>query len=754
MRRLLLAPVLALTQMGGAFADEIEAPGPTPADSDRGLSEVVVTARKREEPLQQTPVAVTAISGGALTERSVLTFRDLAMQTPSFRITQFNNSAVSSTVSLRGLVYTDIRLNADPAVGVYVDGVYIPRTAGVDASNLFDIGRVEVLKGPQGTLFGRNTTGGAVNIVTNDPSNEFGGLVRLRGGSYQSYGVSAVLNTPITDGLAARFVVDHSDTGGYGTNFFNGDKYGKRQSTSGRIALKWEANDTTSLTLRGDVTSADANSLAWHTVRINPGSLANREIAAETGLAQPAALALYNSYQTGDPQNSTADLTSGDHFTAEGISLTYLMDVLGAHLKVVSAYRDFDRKTITDFDASPFHILAYDPYETKDQQISHELQLTGDAFNRSLNWITGAYYGDESGWEGGNQYSVSALSGGTPSITYGRLESKTWGIFLQANYHITDKWSVTAGGRYTDDSRDLISGNRTATSCTALGVTIASLAGAPCLRNLPNFETHAVSYTFSTDYRITDDIFGYLKTSKGYRDGGQALTGGSAVSPAAATASYQPFQPEYVKDYEIGLKSEWLEHRLRANIDYYHSDYTDIQRSASILVPGTNTNVAVIQNVAAAKIQGVELELTARPLPPLTLSSTLSVIHPVYTNYTVGGVDLRNTPFQMVSNLTYSFSAAYTVPLPVGDFRTQLDYQHDNAFVTSGFLGRRPAVEMLNGRVGMHFEKSGLDVDAFGRNLLNQVYPAYETDVSATLGFVAAIAAPPREWGIEVSKKF
>ena len=743
-----LTTILSLGCFGATtYAQET----PEPAGA---LEQIVVTARKREESVQETPVAVTAVSGAELENRSAMNFKDLAMQTPSLRITQSNNSANSATISMRGLVYTDIRLNADPAVGVYLDGVYLPRSVGINAGNLVDIQSVQVSKGPQGTLFGRNTTGGAIDISTKQPDHEFGGMVKVRAGTYDDYGAAGVVNLPITDTLAARIVADHSEHGGFGTNFYNGDKFGKRDSTSARAAIKWEPTDAISLIVRADYTEADATSLAWNAVLMVPNSGANREVAAATGLSLPAALNYYLGLMSHDPQDGYSDITSREKFNTQGVSATLQAELpLGMTLKSVTAYRDFTRVTHTDFDASPFQIQAYDPYQMHDHQLTQELQLLGTAFDDRLQWITGGFYGDEKGWEGGDQYNNILTTATWPSTTFGRLESETVGVFLQGTYKITDRFSGTAGVRYTEDKRDLTSANRTRTVCTTLGVTIASLGNEPCVRTLPTLKTDATSYVASLDYRFTDDLFGYVKTSKGYRSGGQALTGGSAASPVAATASYRPFQPEFVKDYEIGLKSEWLDHRLRANLAYYHSKYDDIQRTRSATVPGTSTVVSVVENVAAAEIDGVELEVLALPIRSLEVNATAAYIDPKYTDYTVNGVDLRSTPFYMVTKLTYSLSLAHTAELSFGDLRSQVDFQHDDAFTTSGLLGKRPSVDMLNARIGLHLNSSDLDIALYGRNLTDRVYPAYQTDISSA-GFVPSIAAPPREGGIEIKKSF
>ena len=743
MKNGLVGVTLLASMASPAWAQDSSAQG-------EGLQDIVVTARKKSERLQDVPVAVSVATGQDLINRSVQSFRDLQAQTPSLKMVQASNSPSSLFLAIRGQTNADIRLNADLAVGFYVDGVYSPRAIGIEGSDLDDIDRVEILKGPQGTLFGRNTTGGAITIYTKAPVDHWEGGARLGIANFGVMKGSAYLNAPLGDTLAARIAVSTSQRDGYGNDRVSGESYGNRDVSNGRLALAWRPNDALTVTLRGNYGRAISSAQAWKPVSMIAGSTANRAVAAETGLSQTAARDLYLSYSGGDRNTGVRDNPFGERVTYGGVSGTIDWDLGGVTLKSITAWQKFHRFTKSDLDGSPFALFQYTGIVTEDRQFSQELQLSGSLFDGKVSWITGGYYSDEKGFEDGSQITTRAISATWPSITYGATRNRTWGVFAQGDWEIVDSLSFTGGVRYTEDKRELTSRNRTRTTCTALGVPLAGVGN--CEYVVPSVNYDAISYTAGLDYKVRQGLLLYVKTSRGYRSGGLPLTGGSTVSPAAAALTYTPFRPESVTDYEAGLKADWFGQRLRTNIALFHSNYKDVQRSVSQFFPGIG-NLALTQNAANGKIDGVETEITAVPVRELELRATGAWTKARFKDYVVNGVDLSSTPFVFTPKWSYSLSGAYTAPLDFGSLRAQIDYTWDSRMATSGRNGFRRSLGLLSARLALNVEEAGLNVAVFGRNLTNERYNAYAIDQSS-LGIVVAMEGEPRTYGLELSKSF
>jgi len=717
------------------------------------IEEIVVQARRRSETAQSVPVAITAISGDDLVNRSVVTVKDIQAQTPSLQVMPASNSPTSVFLSIRAQTNADIRLNQDLAVGVYVDGVYLPRAIGLDASDLFDVERVEVLKGPQGTLFGRNTTGGAINIFTKTARQEAEGLARLRVGNFGTLNATGMINLPLSDTLAIRIAAVENTRDGFARNSV-GDRrrLGSRDDQSLRGSLLWEPTDALSVTLRGYYGHSASTGPAFKPVDMIAGSTANRVVAAETGLSLPDARALYLSYVGGDKQVAAFNQPFDERVRNYGGSATVEWEVADSvEIKSITAYQGFKRFTRSDLDASPFSIIGYDFYRTKDHQFSQELQIGGTSFDDALTWVGGGYYSDERGWEGGDQRTTPAISANSPATTYGRIRNRNWGVFAQVSYRIVEGLNATAGLRYSKDIRDLFSANHNPTICTALGVPLTGLSG-PCGRQLPTATFDGVSYTASLDYSVTRGVMLYARTGRGFRSGGLPLTGGSTASAAAATLSFAPFQPEEVTDYEVGVKADLFDRHARVNLAYYHSDYSNIQRSISQFFPGLGT-IAQVQNAATGKIDGVEAEVTITPLSGLELRASGAYTDARFTDYVVNGVDLSATPIVFAPKWSYSLSGAYTADMSFGSVRAQLDYGWNDKLTTSGTRGVRNPLGLLNGRLSASLESAGLDIAVYGRNLTNEHYNAYSIDQSS-LGIVVALQGEPRSYGIEITKHF
>lgn len=751
--------------------------------SDVGLQDILVTARKRSERAQDTPISLTVLSGESLTNRSVTQFTELQRQTPSLHMTQSSISGSAVDISMRGQALIGIRLNIDPAVGVYVDGVYYPRTPGLSAAAVADIDRVEVLAGPQGTLYGKNTTGGALVIYTKAPTTErFEGNLSAMYGSYGERNVTAVINAPVTSNLAVRLVGNISGRDGYGRNLVLDQATGRFDSYYFRGAALYKPTNNLSITLRGDyvrtkmfresskglleldpltpgVGLGGPRATVEAALEINSLSLAAFQalpLARQSTLLQQADAKL-RTFSAGDPDDSSQESPGYEDVKVWGYSATIDYALSNQiSLKSITAYRAFDRHSTIDQDGTPYGIIETTYSHARDHQFSEELQLAGSFFENRLKSLVGVFYSKESGFENINSTSLIIQAGANPTAFQNAdVGNSSLGIFTQHTLSITDKLSLTAGVRYTSDRRDLTAYTHNSTICTALGVTLASIGGvANCVRPM-SASFSKVSYTAGLEYRPVKDVMLYAKTSRGYRAGGlQENAGGNTV--AIANTANTPFRPETINDIEVGIKSEFFDRRVRLNLAFYRSRVTDAQRSIGLLVPGTTTVANSYQNAASVKIDGIEFDLAARPVPGLELG-----VNGAYTNARFGsyitptGQDFTNIDVLMTPKWQYGLSAAYTADVGFGQWRNAVDFSWTGRQLTGEPAAYSPSHGILNARTGITFREHGLSLALFIKNITDKRYLVYPQDVRSSLGFIwSGPYNPPRTFGGEVKVSF
>jgi len=740
-------------------------------DTGGTLEEVVVTARKRAENLQNIPVAVTAVSSEAIKAQSIESIREVANQTPSLLINQGSSGRASLVVTIRGQTNSDLLLTVDPAVGIYIDGVSMAKTITSELANLLDVERVEVLKGPQGTLYGRNTTGGSVNIFTKLPGADPIGQVSLRAGSYNRRGGSLIFNMPIKgDDIALRIAGSYDKRDGWGRNFTQKQKVGGDLDGGAlRATLRVRPSDTVEFLLRGDYTKSTTTSIPHKGRGLVPGSaaavligqaigLTAAQAATPAGRAQAAA-AYANSVPSGKFYDTNTDFPSFDHSYSWGTSGTLTVDLpADMQFKSISAYRASNRATFYDLDGSPFAILHTNGY-THQEILSQELQLTGDLFDNRLNWIVGSYYSREFGIDGTQSINFGATA--TRNFNEGHVRNKSIAGFGQATFKVTDQLSLTGGLRYTEEDKRLITLNRNLTG--ACNVPVQLRLGGRCIGILDG-TWDAWNYTASIDYKPVDGVLVYAKTGTGFRSGGHNLRGSLDIT------TFQSFNPEHVKDYELGLKADWFDHRVRTNLAVYRTNYKDIQRV--VIVPSVSApSATVVQNAARGVIKGAEAEVTVNPIDHLTLKGTAGLTDPKYKDYRDGfGKDLSGQPFVFIPKKTFSVSANYVIPMDWGQMSAQVDWNYKGKIYYNGdsqFSGNENGVNglpdyryqsgfgLLNSRVAFKFDDAETEVALFAKNITNKHYIAFDLDITNTaLGFVTYVPGEPRTWGVEVTKTF
>lgn len=776
-----------------------------------GLEEIIVQARKVNENLQNVPVAVTAFTGEQLEAQNVQRVQDFANFTPGLAIREGQSSRSALTITLRGQVQTDILATLDPSVGTYVDGVYWSRAYGLNA-DLLDVQSVQVLKGPQGTLFGRNTTGGAMLINSNNPDmNEFGGRASFTYGRFDEMTATGVINIPIVnDRIALRVAGQRATRDGYtlnasipgsamtgntvvrrnyvgspaGTHLDNRDRWNFRGK------LQVNPTDNLSLLFSAEYFDMEERAPGRQLRLLLPGYTASNSTYSISGTgalfigltngappatATAAGLALIAPQIAGfanDPGTTQNNETPYSAARTHTYGFTAALDTEFGEIKFISGIRRVSSFAGIDLEGSSYAIHFTEAQQKLKQQ-SAELQITGKAFNDAVDFAAGAFVFHESGFDQSISVTVPALNPAT-SHFYGMIDNDSIGLYGQATWHITDALSFTGGLRYSVDDKRLEtrSNNYLRTS----GLTICSIIpGAPfnaggevvgpaqCgVRRSDAF--HGISYTAGLDYQINDDVLVYIKTAKGFRSGGQNLR-------APNTAAFIPFKPETAYSYEVGLKSEFFDNRVRLNVAAYQSDVKDIQRTTLIAtapippstVPGTAT---ILGNAGKARFRGMEVELQAVLFDGFTVSASGALVDPKYIRFSDLSGDRSFERFTGVAKEQFAVSADYATDIGTSNrLKLHVDYswRGDVATAEYNFVGNpnnaaiieattAKALGMLGARASVEFGDN-LELAVFGRNITNQ-RDYVQNLLVAPLGYITGIRNEPATYGVTASVKF
>jgi iron complex outermembrane recepter protein len=750
LRRALLAAT-ALTL--GALAA-----GPALAQDDgAAIEEVVVTARKVAENLQDVPVAVTVLSGTQLEAKNAVRLSDFALFTPGFKVMPPPTNITGFFLSSRGQVQGDTLATLDPSVGTYVDELNWARSYGLNA-NLLDVASVQMVKGPQGTLFGRNTTGGALLLTTNDPNLDgFSGKASASYGRFNEREGELIVNLPITDRIAVRGAIRNTDRDGwaYGirqinpatglpSNAFlsNGviqkqGKYNDRHELTGRLKGLVQFSDSTELLLSGE----------WYNFHATPGRQMFYKVALNTAgdaVATTTPQALYAAYEASHPNAvgydahscdfvSAAPANCGDNivekqsnyvrahtetYTAKLTSETPL-----GQFKLIGGYRNVFQSSYVDLDGTSAVIHSSQQGEDL-TEYSVEGQLAGKALSDKLDYVVGATWFKEDGLDTGYSFSnigIGGIFGNRPTGNLPRnkafIHNKSWGAYTQATYHLTDALGVTGGVRYSHDEKGIdlrgsFAGlNGASTTCAITGIGSAATPANDC-SYVRSDKFHAVSWTIGADYKVTDDILVYAKASRGYRGGGQNLR-------ALALSQAVPFGPEYVNEEEVGFKADMMDRRLRLNVAAFYDKVSDAQRTAIVatVINGVPVNNTLISNAAKVKNVGFEAELTARPTRDLTFGASAGYVDPKYVRFIdAAGVDVRNQRITLVPKWTYALSAQYSHPISDAvSFSANLDYSWTDEYNADRCVPTGPIACWTLTAVDMN----GLTAAQIGQNIVD-----------------------------------
>jgi iron complex outermembrane receptor protein len=724
------------------------------------LEEIIVTAQRREENLQKVPVAVSALGSKMLEELDVRTIRDVSSVVPNLWMETNTGLSSGARASLRGIGEDESFFTSDTPVGVYVDDVYIPRQNGA-LFDLNEVERIEVLRGPQGTLYGRNTSAGAIKIVTRKPGDRLQAHGELTVGDYDRIDMRAGLSGPLGERLAGQVAVLSRQRDGYDRNLVNGARVNDQDVTAGRVALLYKPTDTLDLLLAYDKLRE----------RSTPGYAVGLSLRGPDGLGEFDE----RDQVDGDTDVHTllSDLTDPiNDIDQQGVSLTATWDIGGVTLKSITAWRELSNTLLLDADGQDtcFGLPAPCLHVYQDQrqdQFSQELQLQGKAFDERLSYIVGAYYFEESNAQrteniilaqfGENQYSDSTLD--TDSIA----------LFASATYALTDRANVTAGVRWTRDSKDFSNAvfepnGAPAQVCAdpqtrevfGTGACVGAPAGAITdqLARQISKSWSAVTPRLAFDYQLTPSVMAYASASEGFKSG-------SFDGREVGTTLYrlQPIAPETVYTYEVGAKSEWFDRRLRANVAVFLNDFQDLQGTGTDQATGALTRFSV----GDVETKGLELEITAEPVTNLTVLASLGLLDTKFTKINFDqmadcgpvGTGTRDLELKFAPKVASFVALNYRIPLPVGAIAVGGDWTHKSSFYHSScnpLPSREDGYHLFNAQIGYESEDGRWSVTGQIRNLSDEEYVIGQFFVPG-LGFNSAYFNPPRTWALTVRYK-
>ncbi len=720
-----------------ASANAQTAPAEDDAEASSGVEEIIVTAQKRNESLQDVPISIVAFNGETLTKRGVTNTNDLPLAVPGFQIA---GSAQNNLYFIRGIGSQQVGTGTFAAVSTFVDGVYAPFTSSA-LRGLSNIASIEVDKGPQGTLFGRNSTGGVVQINTKDPTQELSGDFSATYGNYDHYAVTGYLAGGLGKNVAAdiSFIAD-DQSDGYGRNITTGDDVFKRRIFAVRSKMLIDASDRTTIRLIGE----------YSTVKSDFGAI----ISIPTGLNE-----LFN-LVTGGPLlipgrfNVAGDTPNGYKVDNWGGSIKVASDFDWGEFSSITSYTGLKTHTDVDFDGTP-QTFAPTATDSRERVFTQEFQLSSPTDSK-LVWTVGAFFLKQRGFTDPFTFGspISTIVFGAPPGTDYLLFAKTGTTsiagYAQATATIFPDTRLTLGARYTHDKRTIDG------FATAGGVVRPTTVGKDSATfEKPTFRV-ALDHDFSKNFKV------YASWNRGFQSGTYNSNSARGYDPAVNPV----LKPENIDAYEIGFKSELFDRKLRFNMAAFVYDYTNLQQQTY------DNNVLVSLNAGAARTKGIDFELLYQPSNTFSMGVSGAYLDAVYTDYAnapgfftvrtpAGGLAYVAVPIPNAKGNRLAFSPeftatafiSHTLETSIGKFDTNASVSTNSGYFAEPSNGyKEPSFYVINVRETWS-PNDNFSISAFVKNLNDRTY--YQGLITALpTGVTGNTPGAPREYGVSVRYKF
>jgi len=723
------------------------------------LEEIVVTATKRATNLQDTPVTVNAFDSSTIQEAGINNASDLANSTPSLSVNT-NTSPFTARLTIRGIGTAQTDPALEPSVGMFIDGVYAGRS-GLGMSDLTDIERIEVLQGPQGTLYGKNTNAGAISITTKAPNLEsYEGYVETTIGDYDLKKLTVAASGPITDTLGFRLSGNVNQQDGYLENETgNNDNGADDWNMIGKIL--WQPTDELSVQLNLSHIERDTDCC---------GSDPLHSTFVQNELANQGLTVLKNDNKDYKISNN---VDTAFEMEADAVSLVVDYDLAMGSIKSITSWDDYEYSSTYDVDQSQLDILTITDEQSQGDSFSQELRFSSET-DGAIDYQAGIFYYQQTTQRGdgspaveiGDDFNTVAAQALTPTIPFmaqpgdtasskHAWETETLAIFGQATWHATEKLNITAGLRWTDEEKDADLFSET--NSTALGYipagTIVVAPGPtfnpvdiPTGRIIDNIFTPVDAklsrrsinkdWLLNASYDLNEDTMIFASASTGSKSGG--------FNGVNGTADEREFGDEKTRSYELGIKTTLLDSRLRINATAFLTEVDDYQQQVQ-LDTGAGTTV---RNEGALEVNGLDLNIDVLPLPNLTLSAGL-----LYLNkYEITEGDTEGDELPYSAELSGNFAATYVLPVADGMAYARFDYNFKGDHFTVVGSDYQQDIENINLKMGWRNDNWNFSV--WGKNLKDEAYASVSTNPISFTGSTAYFLAPPRTYGVTARYDF
>ncbi|XQW83438.1 TonB-dependent receptor [Thalassotalea piscium] len=666
-------------------------------DEDQATVErIQVTAQRRVQNLQQTPVSITAIGEDGLASKQISRLDDLSYEVPNLIIAPNTGTSSGAKIFMRGVGEDNSTFTNDPAIGLYVDGVFFARQTGA-LIDIYDLERIEVLRGPQGTLYGRNTSGGAIKYISKKPQGNNESYVQAIIGNMGKQDIKFAGDYAVSEDLAVQVAAIQRNRDGYSYNTTLDTWVNDQDVFSARIGALWSIDSSSSLYVNMDMITDDSTA----------GYASN----------------ILND-EDNDVYTLESNATGKNQVKQKGLNLTYKRQINDTmDLEIIAARRTLENPWHGDFDGKAAVVLE-DRWFLDQSQTSIEAQLSGST--ASVDWLAGVFAFNETNEMEENVDVLTQFLGPSPTNFFDQ-DTDSYAVFTHGTYKLQDNLNITGGLRYTSDKKE---------------ITVDQIKpdGSAGFNSNNDHSWSNVSYKLGVDYQLNDDVMLFLNTASGYKSGGFAVLNSGEL---------RTFNEENNVTYEVGFKSSWLNNQLTLNTTYFFSQYDDLQLSA-----WDDDGNTVRINAADTDISGLEIEIKAAVTSNWHLNATVGTLDAEYKEARspiTTDLDLKQAP-----DLRWSLGSQVYFELESGEIEWAINVNHTDEYfqnVANSTLGSTNAYTLINSRVSFTNNEGNISVSLWGKNLSDEQYTTGSLLIEG-LGIGAVYTNLPRSYGADLTYRF